>query len=389
VDVEALKEAHPIRDVVASYGVELRRLGRGWAGRCPFHHDQGRPNFFVWPDTRSWWCFRCNLGGDALRFVELAESVGFLEAAERLTEGARAGALTARRAPPPAPVPRAAPVAFDERSPEELAVLRTATSLYHHRLLADSAALVYLERRGVDRTTAEAWRIGYAAGDELVPALRWHGLPLGPALRAGLLDHSGREFLAGRIVVPELRGHQPIWLVGRLLRDPQAPTTEEADEPPPKYLVLRGAKPLLGASTLQGSEAVVVVEGVFDMLTLRQWGYPAVALLGTHARPDVVEQLRMFRSVYVVLDQDDAGLEATLRLEDLLGAAALPVALPDGAKDVAELATRRDGQTVFAAALLQAVGALEPDPTISPNCARPSGDRAEFPTDDAPGSAGH
>jgi DNA primase len=112
---------------------------------------------------------------------------------------------------------------------------------------------------------------------------------------------------------------------------------------------------------------VIVVEGVFDMLTLHQWGYPAVALLGTHARPEVVEQLRTFRRIYVVLDRDDAGLEATLRLADLLGAAAVPVALPDGTKDVAELAPRPDGQTVFAAALLEAVGALEPDPTSSPN----------------------
>jgi DNA primase catalytic core len=368
VDVEALKEAHPIGDVVASYGVELRRQGRGWAGRCPFHDDQGRPNFFVWPGTRSWWCFRCDLGGDVLRFVELAESVGFLEAVERLTGGARAGARTARRAPPPSPVPRAAPVALDERGPEELAVLRTATSLYHHRLLADSAALAYLQRRGVDRAAAEACRIGYAAGDELVPALRWHGLPLGPALRVGLLDHAGREFLAGRIVVPELRGGQPVWLAGRLLRDTEAPTAEEAEEPPPKYLVLRGAKPLLGAGALQGSVAVIVVEGVFDVLTLRQWGYPAVALLGTHGRPETIDQLRGFQRVYLVLDQDDAGLEATLRLAALLGAAAVPVALPEGTKDVAELAPRPDGQAVFGAALLEAVGALEPDPTDSVNC---------------------
>jgi DNA primase len=368
VDLEALKEAHPIQDVVARYGVELRRQGRCWVGRCPFHHDRGRPNFFVWPDTRSWWCFRCDLGGVVLRFVELAESVGFLEAVERLTGGARAGARTARRAPPPAPVPRAAPVAVDDRGPEELAVLRTATSLYHHRLLADSAALMYLQRRGVDRATAEAWRVGYAAGDELVPALRWHGLPLGPALGVGLLDHAGREVLAGRIVVPELRGGQPVWLAGLLLRDTEVPTPEEAAEPPPKYLVLRGAKPLLGAGAIQGSEAVIVVEGVFDMLTLHRWGYPAVALLGTHARPEVVEQLRTFRRIYMVLDRDDAGVEATLRLADLLGAAAVPVALPDGTKDVAELAPLPDGQTLFAAVLLGAVGALEPDPTVSANC---------------------
>ena len=222
---------------------------------------------------------------------------------------------------------------------------------------------------GVDRATAEAWRIGYAAGDELVQALRWHGLPLGPALGVGLLDHAGREFLAGRIVVPELRGGQPVWLTGRLLRDTEAPTSEEAEVPPPKYLVLRGAKPLLGATALQESEAVIVVEGVFDILTLRQWGTPPWRCSARHARPErrgatpsVPPRLRGPRS-------GRRGLEATVRLADLLGAAAVPVPLPDGTKDVAELAPRPDGQTVFAAALLEAVGALEPDLNPSPNCA--------------------
>jgi len=87
-----------------------------------------------------------------------------------------------------------------------------------------------------------------------------------------------------------------------------------------------------------------------------------VALVGTHARPEIVDRLRTFRRVYLVLDQDDAGMEATLRLADMLGACAIPVALPDGTKDVADLAPRSDGQALFAAALLEAVGAHVPDP---------------------------
>jgi DNA primase len=106
----------------------------------------------------------------------------------------------------------------------------------------------------------------------------------------------------------------------------------------------------------RGSPSVIVVEGVFDLLTLRNWGYPAVALVGTHTRPDVIDQLRTFQRVFLVLDQDDGGLEATLKLVDALGPNAVPVALPPGIKDVAELAPRSDGQGQFAGALLEAVG---------------------------------
>jgi DNA primase len=129
----------------------------------------------------------------------------------------------------------------------------------------------------------------------------------------------------------------------------------------PKYLGLRGGKPLLGIERALELPTVIVVEGAFDFLAVRRWGYPVVALLGTHARPEVVDQLRAFMRVFLVLDQDKAGLEATLRLADELGSAAVPVALPDGVKDVAELAPRPDGQAVFASALLAATDSLEPD----------------------------
>jgi DNA primase len=233
--------------------------------------------------------------------------------------------------------------------------LQAATAVYHHRLLADPQALAYVAQRGLDRAAVQSYRIGYAAGDELVPYLRWRRLPLGPALRLGLLNHTGGEFLAGRIVVPELRDGRPVWLVGRILA--QGARADEGNEKaPPKYLALRGSKPLLGAELARDSPSVIVVEGVFDLLTLRNWGYPAVALVGTHTRPDVIDQLRTFQRVFLVLDQDDGGLEATLKLVDALGPNAVPVALPPGIKDVAELAPRSDGRGQFAGALLEAVG---------------------------------
>jgi DNA primase len=359
VDLEALKAAHRIEDVVAHYGIELRRQGRAAIGRCPFHPDHGRPNLHVWGDTRSWWCFRCNIGGDVIRFVELAEAVTFREAVERLTVSTGLCRLAAgRTVSQPAPSVLRTAANFEQRDGEELVALQAAASLYHQRLLTDPKGLAYLEQRGLDRPTIETHLIGYSAGDELLPFFRWRQLPLGPALRVGLLDHSGREFMAGRVVIPELRNGHPVWLVGRVLeqRTDSQDATGNGSEPPPKYLALPGSKPLLGAEHVRGSTTVIVVEGVFDLLTLRRWGYPVVALVGTHTRPDIIDQLRAFQRLYLVLDQDDAGLEATLRLADALGPQAVPVALPDGVKDVGELAPRADGQAIFARSLLDAVG---------------------------------
>ena len=124
------------------------------------------------------------------------------------------------------------------------------------------------------------------------------------------------------------------------------------------HLGLPGPKPLLGLDQARHSPTVVVVEGSFDYLTLRMWGYPVVATLGTHLRADLVDALRAFNRQFLVLDSDDPGLEATLLLQEQLGGTAIPVALPDGIKDPSQLATRPDGREQFAAALLQAVGHL-------------------------------
>jgi DNA primase len=337
IDTAALKRAHPIADVVAGYGIELRPAGRALVGRCPFHLDRGRPNLHVYPASDSWYCYRCAVGGDAISFVERIAGVGFRQAV-RLLDGGTSLALVPRR-------PAAVPVRPRRRAPQvgaaERACLAAAVELYHSCLLAHPGALAYLERRGIDRAMAEACRLGYVAGDELVPYLRWRRLPVQAARRVGLLARDGKEFLAGRVVVPEIRAGQPIWLVGR---------TIEADDAGPKYLGLPVPKPLLGWEFAAPHPEIWLVEGVFDYLTLRSWDVPALALVGTHVRAGTLAALGRFARVYLALDNDPAGRDATRHLIDHLGPRAIPVGVPD-AKDVAELATRPNGRETLLGAL--------------------------------------
>jgi DNA primase len=332
IDTDALKQDRPIADVVARYGIDLRRSGRGLVGRCPFHTDNGRPNLYVYPATDSFYCFRCGVGGDAITFVERIESVGFREAVTRLLGGASSAPVRRPAALWPTrhrnfPTPWGA---------DEWACLEAAVELYHNRLLTESRALYYIARRGLVRETLENCHVGYAAGDELATYLRWRGVPIRSALRTGLIRRGGDEAMAGRIVIPEIRRHRTIWLVGRTIDDDHAP----------RYLGLPGSRRILGWDRACLERTVCLVEGAFDWLTLQQWGVPSLALLGTHVRPATVEALRRFDRVYLTLDSDAAGREATDRIARALGPAALPVLLT-GVKDVAELATRPDGAAHF------------------------------------------
>jgi DNA primase len=349
IDAERLRQQHPILDVVRRYGVELRRSGSSFTGRCPFHADQGRPNFVVFPRSGRWWCFRCAAGGDAITFVQELEHVSFREAATRL--GADPPRFVARRSRPVPPSRHLHPPA-PALDADGQAVLDAAVELYANRLLIDDAALAYMLGRGFPRELIERERLGYAAGDELVRYLAWRRLPLGAARRTGLLRSGGREYLAGRIVFPEIRAGHATWLIGRVLETPARETTSAG----PRYLGLPGHKPLLGwEAANRDLRGVCLVEGPMDLLALRQLGVPALALCGTYLPSPTMEQLGRWARLYLVLDEDRAGREATARLIRTFGDRVIAVTLPAGVKDPADLATRHDGAQLFGRAIRQAV----------------------------------
>ena len=72
IDIAALKRERPLEDVVAAYGVALRRGGAGryWA-LCPFHQER-TPSFCVDvrdPDDPHFHCFSCSEHGDVIDLV--------------------------------------------------------------------------------------------------------------------------------------------------------------------------------------------------------------------------------------------------------------------------------------------------------------------------------
>lgn len=336
IDTDEVKRDHPIAEVVARYGIDLRPVGRALVGRCPFHPDGGRPNLHVYETNASWYCYRCGVGGDVISFVMRLERLGFRDAVARLTVGS-IGETTSPSRPLRRPPPRRRTSASQGEG--ERACLAAATELYHNRLLTDPSAMRYVEERGLDRATLERCRVGYASGNELIAYLRWRRLPIQAAIRAGLVGRDGQEFLAERVVVPEIRQGQPIWLVGRAL---------DSARDAPKYLGLPGRKPLLGWEMVADRSHAILVEGVFDWLTLVQWGFPALALVGTRVRPEVLRALdSRFGRLYLALDADPAGHEATDEIVRTLGTRAVPLAMPSGAKDVADLAPALDGRVRF------------------------------------------
>jgi len=151
-----------------------------------------------------------------------------------------------------------------------------------------------------------------------------------------LLRRDGSEPFAGRIVIPELREGQCIWMVGRALDDRRL-----------KYLGLSLPKPILGYERVRGQRRVFVTEGAFDYLTGVAWNLPICAFLGTHVRAERLAFLQRAREVVLVFDNDEPGRTAATELAASLGARAVVLSLPEGVKDLSELANQPNGRQTF------------------------------------------
>ena len=338
VDIPALKARHPLGDTVEATGVRLRGRGRVRQGVCPFH-DEVEGSFTVYADSERFYCFGCGEGGDVLDFIRRVENLSLPEAIARL-DGSPG--LAPRAANRPAGTRRPTSAALPPRDP---ALLTAAARFYAGRLRRCLEARAYLASRGVGPVAAARLGLGYSPGSGLRQALESRGFSEKRMRDSGLFMERGAERFAGMVVVPDASGGLVRWLAGRVV-DPDRT---------PRFQALPGPKPVLGLGRLGPAPPwAVMTEGLFDWLALAQWGLHACAALGTQGLDRVAASLRGCPRVFLAFDADDAGREATERLQSLLGRRAASVTLPEGVGDVGELAALPHGRTAFLRLLAQA-----------------------------------
>lgn len=71
IDFAAIKERVDVTEYISNF-TPLRKSGSHYIGRCPLPgHEDSTPSLWVYPATRSWYCFGCQEGGDVIRFAQL------------------------------------------------------------------------------------------------------------------------------------------------------------------------------------------------------------------------------------------------------------------------------------------------------------------------------
>jgi len=73
--------------------VKLTKDGDHYKGLCPFHDDHS-PSLVVYPETRRWNCFGCNMAGDCFQWLQETQRIDFPTALAQLREQCGDRAIT-------------------------------------------------------------------------------------------------------------------------------------------------------------------------------------------------------------------------------------------------------------------------------------------------------
>ncbi len=301
-DVETLKRRMPLIEYLRQHNWTGHPASRSeFVGLCPLH-EETQPSFYVNTRKDVFYCHGCGQGGDLIRFVQLSRRLSFRQSLACLD---------------PQVIPEADPVA----------VIEQAAAFYRQQLDQHSEAMRYLNQRGLhDRALIRELEIGYAPGGSLRRHLTAQGYSFDLLRQVGLINVNGSDAFYQRIVFPLRHGEHVVNLYGRSIGAAFA------------HRFLPGTKGGLYAwETVRHCSKVILVEGLFDYVVLRQAGFHNVTCsLGTHLNADQFRQLCDGpRTVYLTFDVD-ANQSGQLAAEQLAhhlaahGITARRVMLPQG-----------------------------------------------------------
>ena len=209
--IARVRESVDLVELIREQVPGLKRAGRNWRARCPFHQER-TPSFNVNPEMGVYKCFGCGAGGDAYKFLMQTEGLTYPEAIHKLAQ--RVGIVIQED--------QNAPSSAESREREQLYSVMDDAARFYHRMLLESAEAEdvrnYVAKRGLDRQSLERFLIGFApsSGFALRDAAMKKGMDSKILEKAGLVrrkEGSSRTLdnFWGRLMFP-------IWdLQGRII----------------------------------------------------------------------------------------------------------------------------------------------------------------------------
>ena len=306
--IEQVREANDVVDVVSDY-VQLKRSGRNFFGRCPFHNEK-TPSFSVSPDKQIYHCFGCGAGGNVINFIMEHERLDFLSSVKLLADRANIHIET----------DPGEPRKKDDRA--SIYNMHEIAARVFERQLNDSSAKSakdYLLNRGLAEETLKTFRVGFApdSWDTVTLEVMKLGLSQDVLTRSGLLmpKNGGGYYdrFRNRIMFPIMDINGKVQAFGgRIFGEAEGAKYMNSPETP----IYHKGRTLFGLNIsrdeIRSSRTAILVEGYMDLIRLYQEGFQnVVAGTGTAFTSEQAGLVKRFADkVLVCYDGDTAGQKA-------------------------------------------------------------------------------
>ena len=312
--LEELRAKNEISEVIGAY-VTLKRAGRLYKGLCPFHGEK-TPSFTVYPDTQSFYCFGCGVGGDVVSFIRRAENLDYTEAVKLLAD--RSGI----------PMPESG---YDDsmlkRRNRIYEINKEAAHFFFSQLIdkKNAHALQYYFNRGYTFDTVKHFGLGYApeSWDALKKHLNEKHYSNEELYAANLVSKSSKggyyDRFRNRVIIPiiDLRG-RVVGFGGRVLDDSKPKYLNTSDT-----LAYKKTHQIFAMNFAKNhaADGIILCEGYMDVIALHQAGFEnAVASCGTALTPEQVRTIAKYTDTVILSqDADEAGRKAVDKSIALFG----------------------------------------------------------------------
>lgn len=338
--IQQLKSQADISLVIQQF-LPLKRTGTNrYVGVCPFHDDHS-PSMTVNPTLGIYKCFACGAGGDVFKFVKEHEKIDFNGAVEWVANFVNF------------PLPKVNSKENAEVT-EERAMVRKLNELacdwFEQQLALSPKALEYLAKRNISEQTRKQFHIGYAPDgrENFIAYAAKNGFSPRDCVKAGLATEKQNGGISDKfrdrlMIAIQNQSGVVVAFGGRDL----APKQEGFERPKymnsPDTALYNKSEILFGLNHSRGAiskeNAVIIVEGYFDLISLYQGGVQNVVAASGTALTEIHANIlsRYAKTAYLVFDGDAAGRKATHRtIEIVLPKGIVPrvfaLARPDGTK---------------------------------------------------------
>ena len=315
--IDEIAASVDIIDIISQY-TNLRKAGKNFMGRCPFHEER-TPSFSVSQEKGVYHCFGCGKSGNVFNFIMDIDNVSFFDAVRTLAE--RAGIQLQFNEED-----------YEDRNQVELLyeINKRAGKYFYDNLLSHEGTYVreYLEQRGIKNDTITKFGLGFSlrANDALLNKFS-EEFKKEDLISSGLVIKSNlnelRDRFRGRLMFPVIsESGRVVGFGARRIFDDDNLEAKYINSPETKIYnkskILYGLN--LAKSKIKETGYALLVEGYMDLISLYQYGIQnVIASSGTSLTTLHVKILtRYTKEIVIVYDADLAGQNAARRGIELI-----------------------------------------------------------------------